>query len=147
VNYLASEERFLAVRTLQRENRIVPVVADLAGRAAMGNIARELRARRLEVSCFYISNVEFYLFGHQRWSDYMRNMRALPWAENAILVRSVSNNWRMHPASMPGYYMTTVLQRVSSFFENEDTGRNASYWELVTSDYIAPRLETAGPRN
>jgi hypothetical protein len=147
VNYLASEDRFLAVRTLHRENRIVPVVADLAGRAAMSNIARELRARHLEVSCFYLSNVEFYLFGRQRWSDYVRNMRALPWAENAILIRSISNNWRQHPASIPGYYMTTVLQRVNSFFENEDTGRNASYWDLVTSDYIAPHLEMAGPKN
>jgi hypothetical protein len=43
--------------------------------------------------------------------------------------------------------MTTVLQRVNSFFENEDSGRNDSYWDLVTSDYIAPHLEMAGPKN
>lgn len=146
-NYLASEERFGVVRRLHRENRIIPVVADLAGREAMGNIAHELRARHLVVTCFYLSNVEFYLFGRQRWSDYMKNMRALPWAENATIVRTFSNNWRPHPASIPGYYMTTVLQRVSVFFENEEAGRNNSYWDLVTTDYIAPKMETAGPRN
>jgi hypothetical protein len=147
VNYLASEDRFRVVRTLHRENRIIPVVADLSGPEAMGNIARELHARHLAVSCFYLSNVEFYLFGRQRWSDYVKNMRALPWAENATIVRSFSNNWRPHPASIPGYYMTTILQRATVFFENEDSGRNASYWDLVINDYIAPRPESIIPRN
>ena len=90
------------------------------------------------VSCFYLSNVEFYLFGSRRWSAYVRNMQGLPWAPNAVLVRSFSNNWRAHPASLPGYYMTTVLQRATDFFGNEETGRNATYWDLVTNDYISP---------
>ncbi len=137
-NYLASEERFNAIRTLHRQNRIIPVVGDLAGNSAMEKIAHELRVRHLEVNCFYLSNVEFYLFGRQRWSGYVRNMHGLPWAQNSVLIRSFSNTWRPHPASLPGYHMTTVLQRVTSFFENEETGRNASYWDLVTNDYIAP---------
>lgn len=137
-NYLASEERFRAIRTLHLENRIVPVVADLAGSKAMGNIAREMRARHLEVDCFYVSNVEFYLFGRPRWSVYVRNMSNLPWTPNAIIIRSFSNTWHPHPASNPGYHMTTVLQRVTAFLENEETGRNTSYWDLVTNDYLAP---------
>jgi len=140
-NYLASEERFRAIRTMHRENRIIPVVADLAGRSAMAKIAREIRARRLEVSCFYVSNVEFYLFGRYRWNAYVQNMRALPWEPNALLIRSFSNTWHPHPASINGFHMTTVLQRVSSFLENEGTGRNASYWDLVTNDYIAPDVK------
>ena len=144
-NYLASDERFDVIRTLHRENRIIPVVADLAGSSAILKIARELRARRLMVSCFYLSNVEFYLFGSARWSAYVRNMQGLPWMPNAVLVRSFSNNWRAHPASTPGYYMTTVLQRASDFFGNEETGRNATYWDLVTNDYIGPDKERINP--
>ncbi len=140
VNYLSSEERFRTIRRLHKENRIIPVVADLAGRSAMANVARELRARRLEISCIYVSNVEFYLFGRYRWNAYVRNMRALPWEPNALIIRSFSNTWHPHPASINGFHMTTVLQRVTSFLENEETGRNASYWDLVTNDYIAPEV-------
>ena len=108
----------------------------------MARIARELRARHLEVSCFYVSNVEFYLFEGGRWETYARNMRDLPWAGQAILIRSVSNNWRLHPAYIPGYYMTTVVQRASSFFENQSAGRNSTYWDLVLNDYLAPGPES-----
>ncbi len=140
-NYLATEERYRTIRALHRGNRIIPVIADLSGQDAMANIARELRARRLEVSCFYVSNVEFYLYGRYRWTTYVRNMRALPWEPNALIIRSFSNTWHPHPASINGYHMTTVLQRVSTFLANEETGRNSSYWDLVTNDYIAPELK------
>ncbi len=137
-SYLATEDRYQSVRALHLENRIVPVVADLAGSPAMGRIARELRARRIGVSCFYVSNVEFYLFERDRWVAYTRNMNGLPWEANAILIRSISNSWRMHRDHIPGYYMTTLVQRAASFLQNEAAGRNATYWDLVTNDNIAP---------
>ncbi len=140
-NYLASEKRFRTIRTLHLENRIIPVVGDLAGRNAMANIARELRARKLAISCFYVSNVEFYLFGRYRWSAYVNNMRAMPWEPDAVIIRSFSNTWHPHPASINGFHMTTVMQRAMAFFENEETGRNASYWDLVTNDYLAPEVK------
>ncbi len=138
VNYLASADRYRVVRTLQVENRIIPVVADLGGSQAMGRIAHLLHERRLEVSCFYVSNVEFYLFDCDRWSTYVRNMRSLPWESNAVLIRTFSEGWRPHPARMSGYYMTTILQRAAAFFANESTGRDITYWDLITHDYIAP---------
>jgi hypothetical protein len=138
-NYLATEERFQVIRQMHRENRIIPVVGDLSGSVALAQIARELRARNLRVSSFYVSNVEFYLFDTPRWDRYVRNIRALPWTDNAVIIRSVSNNWRAHPASLPGYYMTTILQRRASFLLNENSGRNATYWDVVTADYIGPK--------
>ena len=138
-NYLATEERFQVIRQMHRENRIIPVVGDLSGPVALAQIARELRARNLRVNAFYVSNVEFYLFDTPRWDRYVRNFCALPWTENAVIIRSISNNWRSHPARIPGYYMTTVLQRCASFLLNENSGRNATYWDVVTADYIAPK--------
>ncbi len=137
-NYLASERRYRVVRTLQLENRVIPVVADLGGSQAMSRIARLLQDRQLEVSCFYVSNVEFYLFDRDRWRSYVRNMRSLPWKPNAVLVRTFSEGWRPHPARIPGYYMTTILQRAAAFFANESSGRDLTYWDLITHDYIAP---------
>ncbi len=138
VNYLALEERFQRIRTLQLQNRIIPVVGNLAGKSALRRIADEVRARKLAVSCFYLSNVEFYLFGDSIWKDYVSNMQNLPWSARGILIRSVSNSWHSHPASLPGYYMTTILQRAAVFLENEKNGRHSGYWDLVTRDYIAP---------
>jgi hypothetical protein len=137
-NYLASEERFRRVKLLHQENRIIPIVGDLAGDDALRRVAGMLKEQDLEVTCFYLSNVEFYLFGQGRWDPYVRNMRRLPWADNAILIRTCANNWRRHPAQMPGYYMTTLLERVRAFFENESAGKNQTYWDMVTHDYIAP---------
>jgi hypothetical protein len=137
-NYLASEERFHLVKLLHRENRIIPIVGDLAGDRALTRVAQILKERNLEVSCFYLSNVEFYLFGEGRWQSYVQNMRELPFSDNAVLIRTCANNWRSHPAQLPGYYMTTLLQRVRDFFENENAGRNQTYWDLVTRNYIAP---------
>jgi hypothetical protein len=137
-NYLASEERFLYVKSLHKENRIIPVVGDLAGKVALSRIARTLKERHLEVSCFYLSNVEFYLFRQGSWKPYLQNMRLLPWSDNAVLIRTCANSRQRHPAQIPGYYMTTLLQMTSRFFKNESQGRNQTYWNLVTRDYIAP---------
>jgi hypothetical protein len=90
------------------------------------------------MSCFYLSNVEFYLFRQGRWQSYIRNMRQLPWSGNAILIRAYANNWQRHPARIPGYYMTTLLQFANRFFQNESEGLNHTYWDLVTRNYIAP---------
>jgi len=99
--------------------------------------AEELRRRNLRVECFYVSNVEFYLFGGERWPLFVRNIRDLPWAPNSILIRSYANMWQPHPAQIPGYYMTSLLQQVRNFLENEASGKDETYWDLVTRDYIA----------
>ena len=137
-NYLASEERFRYVKLFHKENRIIPVVGDLAGKFALPQIARILKERHLEVRCIYLSNVEFYLFRQGNWKPYVRNMRQLPWSDDAVLIRTYANSWRHHPAQIPGYYMTTLLQMTSRFFQNESEGENQTYWDLVTRDYIAP---------
>ena len=126
------------MKFLHQENRIIPIVGDLAGRKALNRVARILKDWDLEVRCFYLSNVEFYLFGQGRWQLYVQNMRLLPWAVNAVLIRTCANNRQHHPSQIPGYYMTTLLQLVHHFFENEYAGRNHTYWDLVTHNYIAP---------
>ena len=135
-NYLASEERFQRVKTLHEKNRILPLVGDFGGGHAFRQIANELRRRGLEVKCFYASNVEFYLFRGDHWEPYVRNLRALPLAPDAYVIRSYANYWRPDPAQVNGYYMTTVLQSLRTFLESELSGKNGSYWDIVTRDCI-----------
>ncbi len=136
-HYLADEHRFQTVKRLHDANRIVPLVGDFAGVGALRRTALELRRRGLQVTCLYISNVEFYLFRGERWAAYVDNIRSLPWSENGCIIRSYANIWRPHPAQVPGYYMSTLLQPVRAFLSNEDRGRNPTYWEMVTQDYLA----------
>jgi len=126
------------VKLLHKENRSIPIVGDLAGKFALLRIARTLKKRHLEVSCFYLSNIEFYLFRQGGWKSYVQNMRQLPWSDNAVLICACANSRQRHPAQIPGYYMTTLLQMTSRFFKNESQGRNQTCWDLVTRDYIAP---------
>jgi hypothetical protein len=134
-SYLADEDRFQTVKGLHAKNLILPVVGDLSGSLAMARISRELRRRGLELECFYVSNVEFYL-SPERWDSYLRNLEALPRTKNAYLIRSYANGGRSHPAGLPGYYMTTLLAPMNDFLEMA-ASRNASYWDLVTRDYVA----------
>ncbi len=136
-SFLAQEQRFRFIKQMHRENRILPVVGDLGGSSALQRIAAEVRRRGLQVECFYVSNVEFYLFGGERWRRFVENIQALPWAPNGVLIRSYANSWQPHPARIPGYYMTSLLEPARRFLENEATGRDDTYWDLVTRDYVA----------
>ena len=136
LSYLAQEDRFRTVKELHRENRIVPVVGDFGGPSAFHQVAQELRSRGLEVKCFYASNVEFYLFRTERWHSYLGNLRVLPLAQDSYIIRSYANMWQAHPAQVPGSYMTTVMQSLNTFLANEAAGKNETYWDLVTRDYI-----------
>jgi hypothetical protein len=127
-NYLAHEEDFQAVRKFHAQNRIIPIVGDLAGPYALVRIGQELRRRNVSLTCFYASNVEFYLFGGQRWDAYVRNLSTLPLAPNACLIRSYARFWQ---ADSGGYYMGTILRSMQQFLANEKSGQNKSYWDLI----------------
>jgi hypothetical protein len=59
--FLASEDDFQFVKSMQRRNLIVPVTGDLAGPRTLPGIARYLGEVGERVSALYVSNVEDYL--------------------------------------------------------------------------------------
>ena len=86
-SFLATEENFQFVKSMQAKNLIVPVQADIGGPKALRAIADYLRERRAIVTAFYISNVEQYLFGQTidkatdvngGFQGFTRNLAALP---------------------------------------------------------------------
>ena len=89
--YLASEENFQAVRRLQRQNLVVPLVGDFAGDKALASVGRYLREHDAVVNVFYVSNVERYLFeqgDHGR--RFYANVAALPLNPASTFIRSVT---------------------------------------------------------
>lgn len=128
-SYLASERAYAAVRRMQVENRVVPLVADLAGPSGLRAVGALLRERGLEVGAVYTSNVEFYLWRGGTFEAWRENMASLPLADEAVVIRSYfPNTGRAHPSAVPGYFATQSLQPAAEVVR----GGFTTYWDVVT---------------
>ncbi len=137
VSYLATEERWSRVRDLQVRDGVVPIVGDLGGEVALNAVADFLEREGLEVSAFYTSNVEFYLFGDRTFDKFIDNLRALPLASPSVVIKSFFRGFRgPHPFQVPNYYSTQIVQDAPALVAGWDAGRYRSYWEVVTEDLV-----------
>jgi hypothetical protein len=76
-SYLATEEGFAFVKSLQATNRIVPIVGDFAGPHALRRAGSYVRDHGSVVTAFYASNVEVYL-NREQMAAYCGNLGELP---------------------------------------------------------------------
>ncbi len=135
-SYLAQPEDYRFVRDLQRQNRIVPLVGDLAGTHALRELGNVLREMDLRLTAFYVSNVELYLWRGGSFDRWLQNLRGLPRDDEAVIIRSYFPNFGApHPSAVPGYFATQTLQPVTELAE----GGFSSYGEVVTRGIIPLR--------
>jgi len=131
-NYLSSEELFQRLKKLEVENRLIPIVGDFAGSHAFKAVGAFLKANGMQLSTFYTSNVEFYLFDRPGWTRYISNLRALPLADNAVFIRSYFPTYgRPHPQNMRGHRSTSLVSPIAPFLANYDARRIVDYWDVV----------------
>jgi hypothetical protein len=131
-NYLADEDSFLWLKKFQAENRLVPIVGDFSGQHAFKTAGAFLIRNGLQVSTFYTSNVEYYLFDRPEWRPFIANVRALPMTNDAVFIRAYfSNAGPVHPLNVPGHRSTTLVQDVSKFLADASAGRYRNYWDVV----------------
>ena len=135
-NYLASEEDFQFVRRLQESNRVIPVVGDFGGTKALASVAGYLKKNGYTVSAFYTSNVEEYLYANDAFGGFAENVRKLPINDRSVFIRSVKAYLARHPASVPGYRMISLLEKIPVFLDDYDNGRYSDYSDLVSTHYI-----------
>jgi hypothetical protein len=90
-SYLASNENFVILKTLESNNLLVPVVGNFAGPKAIRAVATYLKERHAVVSAFYLSNVEQYLNMDSLWMTFCSNAATLPLDETSRFIRSVRN--------------------------------------------------------
>jgi hypothetical protein len=88
-SYLANEENFNVLRSLEMKNLIVPVVGNFAGPKAIRAVGRYIKERDGVVSAFYLSNVEMYLEQDGIWDDFCRNVARLPLDASSTFIRSI----------------------------------------------------------
>ena len=88
-NFLASEDAFQFVKSLEGRNLVIPVVGDLSGSKALSAIGRLLDARGDKLSAFYTSNVEFYLERAGTMERFVDNLARIPHTSRTVVVRSI----------------------------------------------------------
>ena len=107
---------------------VVPVVGDVSGAHAMPAIAAEMTTRGTPLSAFYISNVEYYLFGDGTFPKFVENLSHLPHTRQSLIIRSVfAGGFGSLPYSLPGYGSASVVQPVDDVLN----GRFGSYRDLI----------------
>jgi hypothetical protein len=87
-SYLATEENFQVLKTLESKNLLVPVVGNFAGPKAVRAVGAWLKSHNAVVSAFYLSNVEQYLYQDGIWMDFCGNASQLPIDETSQFIRS-----------------------------------------------------------
>lgn len=130
--FLASEEAFRFVQTMEREGRVIPVVGDFAGDRALPGIAAYLAREKIPVSAFYTSNVEQYLLEPKVWARWARNVAALPADDRSLFIRAYLDQGRRHPHEMKGHRTATVLQRIADFEDRQGKKPFTTFWEVTT---------------
>ena len=133
--FLASEAAFRTVQAMEKEGRIVPLVGDFAGDRAMPGVAAYLKAERLTVSAFYVSNVEQYLFEPKVWPKWSRNVSAMPTDDRSVFIRAYLDQGRRHPQQLKGQRTATTLQRVTDFLGHQAKQPYGSFWAVATERY------------
>lgn len=142
IGYLADEDAFQFVRSMQLHDRIVPVVGNVAGDKAVRAIGEYAAEHGLRVSAFYLSNVEQYLINRDGgFDEYARNVKALPHDSTGVIIRSYFGRFGMtHPLYMPGPYTlsTSMIEPIDSFLRRVAAGEVRTYADLVFNGFVKP---------
>jgi hypothetical protein len=128
-NYLASDDDYQFVRSLEAKDLVIPVVGNFSGQSALAAIGRLLEQRGETLSAFYTSNVEFYLFGDGSFSRFVDNLRRIPHSKNSVIIRSVFNGYAF--SAVPGYYSASLVQPVDDLLDRARRGAITGYRDLA----------------
>jgi hypothetical protein len=138
--FLANEELYGRVRTMQQRNLVIPVVGDFAGPRALRSVGEFLRRQNVTVSAFYVSNVEQYLHASAEAARlFYDNVASLPLDASASFIRSVPRGGAGNAGTL------TLSSRFAAFSAIAGTSVG-----VFTVDSIGPRrqilIDTTGAR-
>ncbi len=130
-SYLGSESAYRAIKRMEEENLVVPLVGDFAGPKVLRAVGAFLKARGATVSVFYTSNVEMYLFQDaDAWKRFYSNVTTLPIDSTSTFIRSLSNRgWvtSQNPNSRSAQLVASMADLVDAFAH----GRIESYYSII----------------
>ena len=137
-SYLATEDRFAAIRTMERDNLVVPVVGDFAGGKAIRVVGQYVRDHRATVTTFYLSNVEQYLFQNSRnWKAFYANVATLPLDGTSSFIRSCfqgcggSQFWQPYASRGGPMRSAQLTQSIPDLLDAVKRGKITSYTDVI----------------
>jgi hypothetical protein len=126
-SFLATEDGFQFVKSLQDRDLIIPIVGNLAGPSALVAIGQSIARRGERLSAIYASNVEFYLFRDGSFPQFVQNLGQIPRTESAAIIRSVFG----YGGVAPGYNSASMIQPIGELVTGFAQGRFRQYAELI----------------
>jgi len=130
-SFLATEENFQYIRSMQRKNLFIPLVGDFAGPSTIRKIGQYLKEHSASISAFYASNVEYYLDDKQQRAFYA-NVLALPTDSSSVFLRFVSGTGSLMPWWNARIGNTSVVSRIADLkLAAAPDGRLPSYLDLL----------------
>jgi hypothetical protein len=129
-SYLASEENYQFVKSLEDRNLIVPVVGNFAGQKALRAVGQYIRDHGATVSAFYVSNVEQYLFQDGLWNGFADNVATLPLDDKSTFIRSVSSRFGYGGRYIWGDGRASALDPIQALVADYKAGRIRTYYDV-----------------
>jgi phosphatidate phosphatase APP1 len=102
----------------------------------MPGVAAWLREHHLEVSAFYVSNVEQYLFEPGLWAKWSRNVTAMPVNDASLFIRCYLDQGKRHPKQMKGHRAATTLHSIAAFDAHQEKKPYPSFWAVATDGIL-----------
>jgi hypothetical protein len=133
-SYLASEQNYEFIRSLESRNLLVPIVGDFGGPKTIRAIGEYLKEHRASVSAFYVSNVEAYLFRSVPGPNpnggavnFYNNVRGLPLTASSTFLRSIPE-----PSGRGGAtaWQSLVTASMQQTIKDMDSGRLNTYYDV-----------------
>ena len=130
-SYLASETNFRALKELQTNNLLIPLVGNFSGDKTLRTVGRYLKDRGATVTAFYTSNVEQYLFQQgDDWQRFYNNVATLPLDSSSTFIRSLSNGNGFRPGS-PNSRSVQLLSSMLETIKAVQDGRVQTYYDMI----------------
>lgn len=127
--YLAAEENYKAVRTMQMNNLIVPTVGNFGGPKTLRAIGAWVRARGGRVTTFYTSNVEQYLFQDRLWDAFAGNVASMPLDQSSTLIRSCFNTCI---STITTSRVVMLLDSMQEMVQAHQSGLITNYYDILS---------------
>ena len=138
-SFLATEDAFQFVKSLEDRNLLIPAVGNFAGTRAFDAVGKWMAANGEKLSALYASNVEQYLVRDGGFDQFAANVLRLPRDAKSVIIRSCFNACRgAHPNAVSGYYSVQMTQLVDSFAALRASRRLNGYFDVVSLGLLPP---------
>jgi hypothetical protein len=129
-SFLAAEDDYQFLRSLEQRDLVIPIVGNLAGQTAIKAVGKMMAERGEKLSAFYTSNVEFYLFGDGTFRQFAENLSHLPHTNRSVIIRSVFVGLG-GTRFVPGYGSASLVANVDDLLQAFSASHIRDYRELI----------------